>query len=164
MPLPPPVTIATRPSSLPMGARVPYMTPVEALERIAYLLERGREETFRVRAYRGAAEAIRGFSDEILRLMVEEGKLRRLPGVGEKTERVIVEALAGEIPAYLRRLEGSLDQAEDERAKAIRAALKGDCHMHSDWSDGGSPIRDMAIAARELGEVWVALRADSPRW
>ena len=39
------------------------MKPVEALERIAYLLERGREETYRVRAYRGAANAIRGFSD-----------------------------------------------------------------------------------------------------
>ncbi len=113
------------------------MTPVEALERIAYLLERGREETYRVRAYRGAAEAIRGFSKENLRQLAEQGKLRSLPGVGEKTEQVIREALAGEIPAYLRKLEGNLDQAEDERGKPIRAALKGDCHVHSDWSDGG---------------------------
>ncbi len=139
------------------------MTPVEALERIAYLLERGREETYRVRAYRGAAEAIRGFSKENLRQLAEQGKLRSLPGVGEKTEQVIREALAGEIPAYLRKLEGNLDQAEDERGKAIRAALKGDCHVHSDWSDGGSPIRDMAIAARDLGHEWVALTDHSPR-
>jgi putative hydrolase len=83
--------------------------------------------------------------------------------VGEKTEQVIREALAGEIPAYLRKLEGNLDQAEDERGKAIRAALKGDCHVHSDWSDGGSPIRDMAIAARDLGHEWVALTDHSPR-
>ncbi len=74
------------------------MTPVEALERIAYLLERGREETYRLRAYRGAAEAIRGFSKENLRQLAEQGKLRSLPGVGEKTEQVIREALAGEIP------------------------------------------------------------------
>jgi len=91
------------------------------------------------------------------------GKLRNLPGVGEKTEQVIVEALAGDVPGYLRKLEGNLDKAEDERGKAIRAALKGDCHMHSDWSDGGSPIRDMAIAARELGHDWVALTDHSPR-
>jgi len=137
--------------------------PVEALERIAYLLERGREETYRVRAYRGAAEAIRGFDETRLRQMADQGKLQTLPGVGEKTERVIVEALAGDVPAYLRKLEGDLDQGEDERAKAIRAALRGDCHMHSDWSDGGSPIRDMAVAARELDHEWVALTDHSPR-
>ncbi|HVA24297.1 MAG TPA: PHP domain-containing protein [Chloroflexota bacterium] len=139
------------------------MRPVEALERIAYLLERGREETYRVRAYRGAANAIRGFADDELRRLAGSGKLRDLPGVGEKTEQVIVEALAGDVPAYLRKLEGNLDQAEDERGKSIRAALKGDCHMHSDWSDGGSPIRDMALAARELGHEWVALTDHSPR-
>ncbi|MFI5265944.1 MAG: PHP domain-containing protein [Chloroflexota bacterium] len=139
------------------------MRPVEALERIAYLLERGREETYRVRAYRGAANAIRDISDEDLRRLASGGKLRNLPGVGEKTEQVIVEALAGDVPAYLRKMEGNLDKAEDERGKAIRAALKGDCHMHSDWSDGGSPVRDMAIAARELGHDWVALTDHSPR-
>ena len=26
----------------------------------------------------------------------------------------------------------------------MRAALRGDCHTHSDWSDGGSPPREMA--------------------
>lgn len=133
------------------------------MERIAYLLERGREETYRVRAYRGAAGAIRDFDDDDLRRLAAEGRLRSLPGVGEKTEQVIREALAGDIPGYLRKLEGNLDQREDEHAKAIRAALKGDCHMHSDWSDGGSPIPDMAIAARELGHEWVALTDHSPR-
>ncbi|HLG72750.1 MAG TPA: PHP domain-containing protein [Chloroflexota bacterium] len=139
------------------------MTPVEALERIAYLLERGREETYRVRAYRGAANAIRGFDEPALRDLAAKGKLRSLPGVGEKTEQVIREALTGEVPAYLRKLEGNLDQEEDARGKAIRAALKGDCHVHSDWSDGGSPIPDMAIAAREIGHEWVALTDHSPR-
>src|SRR5579862_9655245 len=139
------------------------MQPVEALERIAYLLERGREETYRVRAYRGAAAAIKGFDDASLRMLASEGKLRQLPGVGEKTEQVIREALAGEIPAYLRKLEGNLDKALDDRANAIRAALKGDCHLHSDWSDGGSPIRDMAVAARDLGHEWMALTDHSPR-
>jgi putative hydrolase len=67
------------------------------------------------------------------------------------------------VPAYLRKLEGNLDREEDERGKAIRAALKGDCHVHSDWSDGGSPILDMALAARELGHEWVALTDHSPR-
>jgi putative hydrolase len=139
------------------------VTPVEALERIAYLLERGREETYRVRAYRGAAAAIKGFDLETLRKMANEGKLRQLPGIGEKTERVICEALAGEMPAYLRQLEANVDKAQDERAGAIRAALRGDCHLHSDWSDGGSPILEMALAARDLGHEWMALTDHSPR-
>ncbi|MBV8086460.1 MAG: PHP domain-containing protein [Chloroflexi bacterium] len=139
------------------------MNPVEALERIGYLLERGREATYRVRAYRGAAAAIRALSDEELRDLAAKGRLQTLQGVGEKTEQVILEALAGEVPGYLRKLEGNLDQEEDARAKALRAALTGDCHCHSDWSDGGSPIFEMAVAARELGHQFMALTDHSPR-
>ena len=45
----------------------------------------------------------------------------------------------------------------------LRAALRGDCHTHSDWSDGGSPPREMAEAARDLGHEWIALTDHSPR-
>jgi putative hydrolase len=48
-------------------------------------------------------------------------------------------------------------------AAALRAALHGDCHTHSDWSDGGSPIAEMAAAARELGHGYVVLSDHSPR-
>ena len=41
--------------------------------------------------------------------------------------------------------------------------LRGDCHSHSDWSDGGSPIREMAEAARDLGHRYWALTDHSPR-
>ena len=46
---------------------------------------------------------------------------------------------------------------------ALRAALRGDCHTHSDWSDGGSPPREMAETARDLGHEWIALTDHSPR-
>ena len=46
---------------------------------------------------------------------------------------------------------------------ALRAALRGDCHAHSDWSDGGSPIREMAQAARDLGHEYLVLTDHSPR-
>ena len=55
------------------------------------------------------------------------------------------------------------DGGFDAGAKAIRAALRGDCHSHSDWSDGGSPIRDMALAARDLGHEYLVLTDHSPR-
>jgi putative hydrolase len=48
-------------------------------------------------------------------------------------------------------------------AADLRAKLRGDCHSHSDWSDGGSPIREMAEAARDLGHDYLALTDHSPR-
>ena len=42
-------------------------------------------------------------------------------------------------------------------------ALRGDLHSHSDWSDGGSPIEEMAITAVELGHQYLALTDHSPR-
>jgi putative hydrolase len=116
-----------------------------------------------VKAFRNAADAIRDLSEDELRERVAGGRLRDLPGVGEKTERVIVEALEGKVPAYLARLE-RLTPAPDEGPGAeIRALLKGDCHTHSDWSDGGSPIKTMAEAARDLGHEYIALTDHSPR-
>ncbi|MGA9749874.1 MAG: PHP domain-containing protein, partial [Nocardioides sp.] len=44
-----------------------------------------------------------------------------------------------------------------------RAALRGDLHTHSDWSDGGSPIEEMVMTAREVGHDYVVLTDHSPR-
>lgn len=139
------------------------MEPVEALERIAYLLERMREPTYRVRAFRNAAASVRPLSRAELEERAAGGRLRALAGVGEKTERVIIEALAGEVPSYLARLEGELPSPDDGQGLALRAMLRGDCHTHSDWSDGGSPIIDMARAARDLGHEYAVLTDHSPR-
>ncbi len=49
------------------------------------------------------------------------------------------------------------------KRQALYAALRGDCHLHSDWSDGGSPIGVMARTARELGHDWAVLTDHSPR-
>jgi putative hydrolase len=118
---------------------------------------------FRVKAFRNAADAIRGLSDDELHEMAASGRLRDLPGVGEKTERVIVQALAGERPSYLAQLEKLTPSPDEGPGAEIRALLKGDCHTHSDWSDGGSPIAVMAAAARDLGHDYIALTDHSPR-
>ena len=136
---------------------------MEALERIAELLERMREPSFRVRAFRQAAASVKALGAEELAALAGSGRLRTLAGVGEKTERVVLQALAGEVPSYLARLEGNLPVSAAGPAADLRGLLRGDCHMHSDWSDGGSPIEEMARAARDLGHDYVVLTDHSPR-
>jgi putative hydrolase len=137
------------------------MDPIEALERIATLLERGRAGRYKEEAFRKAADAIRGRSLDELRDLAAQGRLADLPGIGSSTARVVEQALAGEVPEYLARLEA--EAAPDAGPGApIRAALQGDLHLHSDWSDGGATIEQMARKAAELGHAYLALTDHSP--
>jgi putative hydrolase len=137
--------------------------PDVALRRIAYLLETQRAESYKVRAFRRAAATVDEIDPEVLSQRAASGRLADLPGVGDTTARVIAEALAGETPAYLRHLEEEVRPALSGPAAELRALLRGDCHSHSDWSDGGSPIAEMAHAAAALGHEYLALTDHSPR-
>ncbi len=137
------------------------MHPVEALDQIATLMERGLAPTYKVQAFRRAADTIRDRSEDDLRKLSAAGKLQSLAGVGSSTGRVIEQVLAGEVPEYLSRLEAEVEPDASEGAP-IRAALRGDLHLHSDWSDGGATIEQMARHAAELGHHYMALTDHSP--
>jgi putative hydrolase len=136
--------------------------PIADLRRIAFLLERANEASYRVRAFRSAAKALGALPAGELSTRAAAGTLTELSGVGDVTARCVTESLAGEEPVYLRRLLATEGSDLDAAATALRTALRGDCHTHSDWSDGGSPIEEMALAAVELGHEYVVLTDHSP--
>jgi putative hydrolase len=142
--------------------------PAAALRRIAFLLERQQAQTYRVRAYRTAAAALDRLGPHEVAQRAAAGTLTQVAGIGPKTAAVAEQALAGGVPDYLATLEAEAATGPvvelDESARALMAAVQGDCHTHSDWSDGGSDPATMARAARDdIGHAWTVLTDHSPR-
>ncbi|MEJ7794562.1 MAG: PHP domain-containing protein [Nocardioides sp.] len=137
--------------------------PVAALRRIAFLMERGREESRRIEAFRSAAATILPLPADEVAARVEAGTLTELPGIGPSTGVVIADAVRGTLPERLAKLEAQHAGPLVPGGRDLRAALRGDLHSHSTWSDGGSPIEEMAFSAIELGHDYLVLTDHSPR-
>ena len=137
------------------------MDPVTALRQIAYYKDRARVESRRVMAYRNAADVVESARRRAARearqgqqLAVDtrggaEDRQGDRPGVGRSRTRD-AHRIAFGCP-------------EDLGGGEIRTALRGDLHLHSNWSDGSAPISEMMATAQALGHEYCALTDHSPR-
>ena len=138
------------------------MTPVEALERVVHCLDRAHDTGFKTKAFVRALEIVRATPPEELEARAAAGTLTDLTGIGDSTARLITETLHGDT-SYVEKIEAETGVKLTEDGARYRAALKGDCHLHSRWSDGGATIEAMARTARDLGHDYMVLTDHSPR-
>ena len=139
------------------------MDPVDALDEIAFWLERELAPVFKVQAFRKAAAVIRDLDPDEVAERARSGRLGELKGIGGRTSEVIGQAVAGQVPDYLDNLRQRGAAPLATGGKELLALLVGDLHSHSNWSDGGSPIELMVDAARMLGRHYLALTDHSPQ-
>jgi putative hydrolase len=138
--------------------------PIDALRKIAFLLERENESSYRVESFRRADATLASVEGAELRRLANAGQLQTLDGIGKTTAAVILEALSGRTPSYLAGLEQRTSvPVLNTEAEQLRAALRGDCHAHTEWSDGGNTIEEMAKSARDLGLEYIVITDHSPR-
>ena len=138
------------------------MTPVEALERVLHCLDRAHETGFKAKAFARALDVVRNTPADEIEERARKNTLKQLDGIGDSSARVVIEALRGDT-TYLDKLDGQTKVTITDDGRRYRDALKGDCHLHSKWSDGGATIEAMAKTARALGHEYMVLTDHSPR-
>ena len=143
------------------------MTAEEAaavLAEIAYRLRHDPDQAFRARAYGNAAATLNRLKPDIGKLRAE-GKLESIPGIGSGIARVLVELLDTGTSAYAEKLRAEVGEPPPvpPTEGVTVSLLKGDLHSHTDWSDGGATVLEMARAAKARGYSYLAITDHSPR-
>ncbi|UCE52359.1 MAG: DNA polymerase/3'-5' exonuclease PolX [Desulfobacterales bacterium] len=86
--------------------------------------------------------------------------------VAGKTEASVYQAVdLPYLPPELRENRGEIEAARDGRLpKLIELSdLKGDLHIHTDYTDGRNSLREMALAAKQRGYKYIAATEHSDR-
>ena len=67
------------------------------------------------------------------------------------------------IPPELREAQGEIERAEQRAVPKLveLSDIKGDLHMHTEWSDGHNSIEEMALAAKDWGYQYIAITEHS---
>jgi putative hydrolase len=139
------------------------VTPEQALARVVHCLDRMHDTGFRTKAFVRALDVVRSTPPDEIAARAADDTLTDLDGIGDSSARVIAEALAGGVPSYLVKLEGESQLRMTPDGERYRDALRGDCHLHSTWSDGGATIEAMAETAIAIGHEYMVLTDHSPR-
>ena len=139
------------------------MTPEWALLRVIHCLDRALASPFKTKAFVRALDVVRSSDPVELAERARDQRLTELDGIGDATAGVITEALAGRVPTYLAKIEAESVVPLTDAGAVYRAALRGDCHLHSTWSDGGAEIEAMAATAIDLGHEYMVLTDHSAR-
>ncbi len=138
------------------------MRPSVALSLAVHYLDRELAPAPKVRAFQRALAVVETVHDSELGRRAAAGTLTELDGIGPSTARVIAEALDGATDGYLAELEAR-SRIPIGAGGPVLERLRGDCHCHTTWSDGGAPLRAMAETAAALGHEWVAITDHSAR-
>jgi putative hydrolase len=143
------------------------LSPDEAaayLAEIAYHL-RHKEDAHRARAFsKVAAMLLRDRPD--LDALNRAGKLESLEGVGAGIAKVLRELVAENRSAYLEKLReesGEPALVAPQLTPLVEQGYLGDLHCHTDWSDGGASVLEMAMAAQARGYQYLGITDHSPR-
>jgi putative hydrolase len=145
------------------------MSPDQAaayLAEIAYLL-RHKGDGHRARAFtRVASLLVRQRPD--LDGLRQANRLDSLEGVGAGIAKTLAELIDTGQSSYLDRLREEVSLPADttrpgEVSSLVQSGYRGDLHSHTDWSDGGSSVLDMARAAQARGYRYLAITDHSPR-
>lgn len=138
------------------------MEPELALRQAIHFLDRELAPGQKVRAFQRAIDVVTEVGSTEIAARAAAGTLTELDGRGKSTAEVIVDAIDGNHDGYLARLDERSRIPLGEGDKVL-AALRGDCHAHTTWSDGGAPLREMAETAIALGHEWMVITDHSAR-
>jgi putative hydrolase len=138
------------------------LSPLAAMERVVHCFNRANDSGFKAKAFARGLEVVRGLDPAELESRSRAGTLTDLDGIGSSIARLIAETLVGD-RTYLDEVEAATQLVGTDDGRRYRAALRGDCHVHSRWSDGAATAETMATTARELGHEYLVLTDHSPR-
>lgn len=140
----------------------PTQAATAALAEVVRLLDRSLAPGQKVRAFQRAATVVAGLAPDELAARAAAGTLTELDGIGTSTGGVIADAVLGRPSEYVARLERTT-QIDPGVGAELAAQLRGDCHTHTTWSDGGASLEQMARAAMALGHEYLVVTDHSPR-
>lgn len=135
----------------------------------------------RMFGYKRAAAAVLSL-EEPLTALVEDGALRKIPGVGPASTRIILEVLStGGSEVVEQAVAASANSTDILRRRALRSyflsraavlqilanpslngavsidSYRGDLQMHSEWSDGAPSLAEIVTACLERGYSFAAV-------